>query len=296
MRISVLIAAYNAAATLPRAFASIRAQSHSDWDLTVVEDGSRDGTEALVRALAAAECRPVRYENLGVNRGVAAARNRLLELATGDAVAFLDADDWWAEDHLALGLAHLRAGAGLVVTGVRTFDLGTDRTLALIPPPSALATRPVHALFFESAIITSSCVLLARKTVAQTGVFDLNLSVGEDRDYWLRAALARVRFQIEPHLTCHYAKHSGSAMACTLKVTDQTVRFYEKHFDLPAVPAASRRRQLAHALLNAGRLHRASSTRTSVRELWRAWRLTPGNALIALHLACSGARLLRPSA
>jgi hypothetical protein len=288
-----LIAAYNAAVTLPRAFASLRAQSHSDWDLVVVEDGSHDGTEALVRIFAATESRPVHYENLGVNRGVSGARNRLLELATGDAVAFLDADDWWEENHLAHGLVHLRAGAGLVITGVRTFDLETDLTLGLVLPPPALETRPVHALFFESAIVTCSCVLLARKTVAQTGVFDLNLSVGEDRDYWLRAALAQVRFQIEPLCSCHYAKHRGSTMAHTLKVTDQTVRFYEKHFDLPSVPITSRRRQLAHALLNAGRLHRAGSARTSIRELWRAWRLTPNNALIALHLAFSGARLWR---
>src|SRR4051812_261534 len=101
MKISVLIAAYHAAPFLPAALACVAAQTHADWELVVVEDGSRDGTEELVRALAAAHpTRRVIYDNLGENRGVAAARNRLLSLAKGDAVAFLDADDEWTPTHL----------------------------------------------------------------------------------------------------------------------------------------------------------------------------------------------------
>src|SRR4051812_16700052 len=103
MKISVLIAAYRAAPFLPAALACVTAQTHADWELIVVEDGSHDGTEELVRAFAATHspARRVTYDNLGENRGVAAARNRLLSLAQGEAVAFLDADDEWQPTHLA---------------------------------------------------------------------------------------------------------------------------------------------------------------------------------------------------
>ena len=102
MKISVLIAAYEADRFIPNALASVAGQTHLDWELVVVEDGSRDTTEALVKAFAATVApRHVRYANLGVNQGVAAARNRLLELFTGEAVAFLDADDRWRPDHLS---------------------------------------------------------------------------------------------------------------------------------------------------------------------------------------------------
>jgi len=288
MKISVLIAAYQADSTIARALASVAAQTHADWELIVVEDGSHDGTETLVLAAAAAGPQPVRYENLGTNQGVAAARNRLLQLATGDAVAFLDADDWWSPDHLQHGAASLAAGAGLVATGVRTFDLVTQRTITEVQPPAELETDPVGTLFTESVIITSSCVLLARAAVAATGGFDPGLRVGEDRDYWLRAALAGGSFAITPGATCHYAKHAGSAMGATLLVAAQDVHFYEKHFHLDAVSAAVRRRLLARSLANEGRLLRATDPRASARLLWRAWRLTPWDLALVPHLAISG--------
>lgn len=294
MKISVLIAAYQAAPTLPHALERVRAQSHRDWELVVVEDGSRDGTEELVRAFAARVAQPVRYENLGVNRGVAAARNRLLQLAEGEAGAFLDADDGWTCDHLSRAAARLAAGHGFLVTGVRTFDLATGKTLSEEPPPAALAGDPVGALFAESLIITSSCVVLSRDTWLRTGDFDRRLRIGEDRDYWLRAALAGAALHIEPVVTCHYAKHAGSAMARTLLVAGQTVRFYEKHLGLEAIPAAVRRERLAAALAGEARLLRATDPAGSARRLLRAWRLRPLALRPLPHLAFSLWRCLRP--
>jgi glycosyltransferase involved in cell wall biosynthesis len=292
MKISVLIAAYQAAPTVAQAIASVRAQTHRDWELVVVEDGSHDGTEAIVRAAAKLGPPSIRYENLGTNQGVAVARNRLMQLATGDALAFLDADDWWAPDHLERGGARLAVGAGLVAAGVQTFDLATRQAIAKVRPPARLELDPVGTLFDESVIITSSCVLLSRAVQARTGDFDPRFRVGEDRDYWLRAALGGAFLRIEPAVTCHYARHAGSTMGRTLLVAAQIVRFYEKHFALAAVPVETRRRLLAHSLQNEGRLLRQRSARASVRQLWRAWRLTPGNVGLATHLAFSGSRAL----
>ena len=291
MKISVLIAAYRAGPFLPAALAAVAAQTHPDWELVVVEDGSHDATESLVRAFAAT--RPTQrivYHNLGENRGVAAARNRLFELAEGHAVAFLDADDEWAPDHLAAGNRALESGADLVATGVRVFDLITRKTLQEVRPPAALATNPVATLFEESVIITSSSVLLSRDLIARTGEFDGSFAVGEDRDYWLRAAIAGARFAVTPGLTCYYAKHAQSTMSRTQLVAAQAVRFYEKYFDLDLIPLAQRRRRLAQSLIDDGRLLRAGHARASVHQLWRAWRLTPFNLTAAAHLAVSGSQ------
>ncbi|MBC7368058.1 MAG: glycosyltransferase [Undibacterium sp.] len=292
MKISVLIAAYRAAPTIAQAIASVQAQSHANWELIVVEDGSDDGTAAIVRAVTSAGPQSVRYENLGVNRGVAATRNRLLQLARGDAVAFLDADDWWSRDHLHRGAMHLTVGAGLVVTGVRTFDLATQQTIGEFRPPGLLEIDPVGALFDESVIITSSCVLMSRATHVTTGEFDPAFRIGEDRDYWLRAAIAGAAVKIEPALTCHYAKHLGSSMGQTRLVAAQAVRFYEKHRTLAAVPAARRRRLLSHSLTNEARLLRTDEPGASARRLWRAWRLTPGNPFVVAQLTLSCARVI----
>lgn len=296
MKISVLIPAYRAEATLAHALESVRQQTHRDWEIVVVEDGSHDGTEEIVRAFGASVDQPVRYENLGINQGVAGARNRLLRLAHGAACAFLDADDSWTCDHLERAATHLSAGAGLVITGVRTFDLITGETLERVVPPAGLAVNPVATLFDESVIITSSCVLLSRAAWRRTGEFDRALSIGEDRDYWLRAVLAGASLRIEPTITCNYAKHARSAMARTRLVAENTVWFYEKHFALAAIPAAVRRQRLASAIAIEARLRRATDAPGSARRLLRAWQLSPFAGEPLRHLAFSLWRCVRPRA
>ena len=120
MKISILIAAYRAGPFVQTALGSVAKQTHHDWELVVVEDGSHDETEGIVRKFAFEHpTRSVRYENHGSNRGVAATRNRLIAMAQGDAVAFLDADDRWNPDHLALGArGALTAPYGAVVGGL----------------------------------------------------------------------------------------------------------------------------------------------------------------------------------
>jgi glycosyltransferase involved in cell wall biosynthesis len=290
MKISVLMAACNSAPHIAEAIASVRAQTHGEWELFVVEADSRDGTEEIVRRLAASGTQPIHYENLGANQGVAATRNRLLQLAGRDAAAFLDADDFWSPDHLEHGAHALGEGADVVVTGVRTFDLASKRILNEIVPASALEFDPVRTLFLGRAIVTSSCVFLSRAIVQRIGEFDRKFRIGEDRDYWLRAALAGACFTIEPGLTCLDAKRADSTMDGRLLAAGQTVQFYEKYFRLNEVPSALRRRQLARSLLDEARLLRARDARASARQLWRAWQLKPYDLVLASHLAFSGGR------
>src|SRR3954469_12256948 len=89
--VSVVIPAYNAAQTVGAAVDSVLAQTFGDFELIVVDDGSRDDTAEVVRARKDPRVNCVRTEN----GGVSAARNRGLDLAAGSLVAFLDADDAW---------------------------------------------------------------------------------------------------------------------------------------------------------------------------------------------------------
>ncbi len=121
-RVSVLVAAYNAAATLDATLASALAQSHADLEVLVVDDGSTDDTAALAAAWAARDprLRLIRQPN----RGVAAARNRALREARGEFIAPLDADDLWAPAKLERLVARLRAApaAGLAYSGWVVID------------------------------------------------------------------------------------------------------------------------------------------------------------------------------
>lgn len=277
MTVSVLIAAYQAGAYLPAALACLPAQTHSDWELIVVEDGSRDATESLVTAFAAAHPgRRIVYFNFGENRGVAAARNQLLRLAAGEAAAFLDADDRWEPTHLALAVTALEGGADIAVANVRAFDLSDGSTIQHYPAPPALLADPVAALLAGSPIVTSSAVILRLALARQVGDFDPVLRVGEDRDYWLRAALAGARFAALVS-TCHYAKHPGSTMARTVLVAEQSRLFALKYLRHPDLDPRPRRRALAQASLNLARLVRASTPGRAARLALEAWRHHPAD-------------------
>jgi glycosyltransferase involved in cell wall biosynthesis len=100
-RFSVVIPAYNSAATLPRAIESVLKQSYAVHELIVVDDASSDGTQLLMAGYGES----VRYLRREHNAGVSAARNFGAMQATGDWLAFLDADDWYFAHRIA---AHAR--------------------------------------------------------------------------------------------------------------------------------------------------------------------------------------------
>ena len=126
-RVSVVIPAWNAAATIGATLASVLAQTRPADEIVVIDDGSSDGTAAIVEALASrhAALRLVRQENAGPMR----ARNRGVAETTGDYVAPIDADDLWANDYLAdMAAALERTGAGFAYALYRLID-ADDRVL-----------------------------------------------------------------------------------------------------------------------------------------------------------------------
>ncbi len=111
--------AFNAAAFIRRALDSLQAQSLTDWELVLIDDGSTDGTHAAI--LPYLEDRRVRYQRFGRNRGLGAALNAALALARAPLIAYLPADDVSYRDHLAALAAALaaRPDAVLAYSGVR---------------------------------------------------------------------------------------------------------------------------------------------------------------------------------
>src|ERR1044072_3244078 len=100
MKVTVLIAVYRPGADLTETLAGVQAQTVSEWDVVVVEDGHAGVTENVIHEFGATAQRAVRFEKFNEPQGATAVRNRLLELATGDPLAFLDAEDSWMPRHL----------------------------------------------------------------------------------------------------------------------------------------------------------------------------------------------------
>ena len=182
-QVSVIMAAYNAAATIEESVGSIQAQTYPDWELIVCDDGSTDETAAILDRLAACDTR-IRVIRNGTNRGLPASLNHCLQYAVGDYVARMDADDRSAPERLAVQAAFLDAhpDADVVGTGMICFD-ETGVTGCRMPPehPGPEQLGP-GVPFFHATIMMRRAVYL------ELGGYSLQPYVlrCEDVDLWFR--------------------------------------------------------------------------------------------------------------
>lgn len=185
-RVSIIMAAYNAAATLAASIGSVQAQTFGSWELIVVDDGSTDRTAAMVEALATEDSR-IRLERQH-NSGPSVARNRGLGLARAETIAFLDADDTWAPARVA-GMLRAFAGqpdSGVLFSRTRFLDADTGLPGTLTPHFSELTAA---SLLAENAVCSTSNIMARRDVFRDCGVFLEGLNFAEDQDWLVRVAL-----------------------------------------------------------------------------------------------------------
>ena len=182
--ITVVIPTYNLASLLPEAIASARAQQWPAMEIVVVDDGSTDDTESVLNALSGdGDLRWFRQENAGA----AAARNRGIAAATGEWIAFLDADDVWLPGKLAAQFQQIEKGAAdFSFTDSRLrFANGEEREL-----PCPISDRPLMRELLTGNLFGTPTVIVRRRCFETVGGFDEQLRTGEDWDMWLRLASA----------------------------------------------------------------------------------------------------------
>jgi glycosyltransferase involved in cell wall biosynthesis len=294
--VSIVTAARNQGAWIGAAIASVRAQTFTDWELVVVDDGSTDDTAAIVgRAAADGRIRLL----AGERRERAAARNRGIAATTGDLVAFLDGDDLWRPEKLARQVAALDAApaAALCYTIARYVD-EQDRPLDVRRPPRAVDGSIFPALVRANVMILSS-VVARRIALAAVGGFDETLPVFgcEDWDLWLRIA-RRFAVTAVPEELTRYRRHPANTGWTQVLASGLAV--LAKHYADPATAGAAR---LSPAAARA-RLYwyhaGAVGRRAAVGLAWRAVRASPGSvasrpaagALATLVLPRAARRLL----
>lgn len=219
MTVSVIIPAFDAAKTIRHALDSALAQTYPVHEIVVVDDGSRDDTPALVASYG----RPVRLLRQS-NQGPSVARNRGVAAATGDWVAFLDSDDAFAREKLALQRAVVaaRPEVRLVYGGVRLMRDGREVSERAAVP----ADRIWPALRYRNPIVPST-VLLSREAFLRVGGFDPSLIIVEDWDLWLKVfhAYGASAFRHVDAPVSDYALSEGS-------LSSDPVRLHECRLDM----------------------------------------------------------------
>lgn len=209
--VSVIVPAYEAATTIEDALESALAQSLSDLECIVVDDGSSDATSAVVRSVAGRDPR-VRFFRQA-NGGPAAARNLALRHAQGAWVAFLDADDYWLPGKLECQLA-AAAGADVVYSdaylAVNDVRVGTYSSRW---PPARQGEAMFEYLLTHPNPVALLTVLVRRQALIDVGGFSIEWRCAEDLDLWLRLAQTGRRFQYVDVPTCEYRLRPRSLSA-----------------------------------------------------------------------------------
>jgi teichuronic acid biosynthesis glycosyltransferase TuaG len=177
--VSIITPAYRAAAVIGETIASVRAQTHQNWEMLIAEDCGPDETRDIVRDWQSRDSR-IRLIALERNGGPAAARNAALREARGRWLAFLDSDDLWLPEKLERQLAFHKArpDAKLSFTGFRRISADGGRTGRYIAVPPRLDYR---GLLANTAIATST-VIADRE---QTGAFEMKKTYYDDFACWL---------------------------------------------------------------------------------------------------------------
>lgn len=209
--VSVAIPAYNAAEFLEETVASVRSQTTSDWELIIVDDGSTDRTPEIADRAAASDSR-IRSINQE-NRGVGAARNAAIEVASADWIALLDADDQFLPQKLerqltaaATGDCDMIYGAVEVFgeTGLRSYDKWRTDEAEFRLNASEGAWRMIGHNF-----VPLSSTVVRRELLNEVGGFseDPALHMVEDLQMWLRLLGRGARLRFLPHADTRYRIH-----------------------------------------------------------------------------------------
>ncbi len=237
--ISVVIPAYNAAPFIRRTIDSVLAQTYEDYEVIVVDDGSKDKTERVVGEYGG-KVRCIRQEN----GGDGAARNTGIKAAAGDWIAFLDHDDEWIPEKLEKQVAYLEKHPELHWCGTNFYKACGDRRM--VAGNTETLKRAIEGTgYFEDffdAVARRGCALVTatmmvdRKVFDEVGLFETDWPLAADFDMWWRIAYryGKLGYIPDPLATMHLGDldTAGKKRHMRGKRGDEARRLVKKHLAL----------------------------------------------------------------
>lgn len=186
-KVSVIIPAYNAEKYLHETIKSVLEQTANSWELIIVNDGSTDKTEEVARLFADQNDRISLISK--VNAGVSMARNVGIEHSKGQYLAFLDADDIWLSNNLAVKVDFIDSHptVGLVHSSGLIID-ENSKSLDRLKSGKSGKLLDDLLLWEDECVPTPSSILTKRSVINELGGFDVNLSNNADQEFFIRVA------------------------------------------------------------------------------------------------------------
>jgi GT2 family glycosyltransferase len=224
--VTVVIAAYNSAHYISQTLDSVKAQTFTDYEVIVVNDGSKDRAE-LERILNSHPL-PVIYI-AQENKGVSAARNAGIRVGRGKFYAQIDADDQWLPEYLEtqLGVLADNPDVTLVYPNATIIGDGSDGTLEFMKLSPSEGEVNFEALVRQKCVVMT-CVTAHLSAIREAGMFDEALRSCEDFDLWLRIVKNGGRIVYHRRPLVLYRRHEGSLSSDRVWMTRHLLAVFEK--------------------------------------------------------------------
>jgi len=181
-KISIIIPTYNRADLLPQAIDSVLKQTYRNWETMIVDDGSTDETEKVVKKYRDSRIHYIAHQS---NLGSSSARNTGIKKTKGQFIAFLDSDDEWLSEKLACQMQVFKNKSnhcGVVYTG----GYMVKNNKEILAKSVEINLNNFYEKILFKNIVGSSTVLIKRECFDKVGLYDVSLINYQDWDMWIR--------------------------------------------------------------------------------------------------------------
>ena len=274
--ISVIIPTYNQAHYILESIRSVLNQTYPDFELIVVDDGSTDETPQSLALINDIRLQVIRQ----ANKGLSAARNAGIKESTAPLITFLDSDDFFFPDKLAVLSKYLNnhPNIGLVSGGTQYIDQDGHQINQNI---KSLENLTLSTLLVSNPVCVSA-IMMRRSWIDQVGLFDETLKACEDWDLWQRLAYTGCQFASVEHIVVAYRYHVGQMTNESDRMRKATLTVIDKFFRQTGIPdeiIARKNSIYASALLKAAAYaYNANEHQKAQNDIIEAVRLNPNLA------------------
>lgn len=213
--VSVLMPVYNGMPDVVNSIKSLLWQTYKNWECVIVNDGSTDGTAAFLDGLLDKRFKII---HLPENKGRGYARQVCLENASGEYIAFLDADDWYDPEKLSMQVKYLdeKKDVALVSTGILSYGINCN-----IQRVRGMSNVESMCYCSKSSFICPAAMI--RKEVTQGVAYNLQMNVGEDVDFFSRC-LFNKKYAILNTVLYYYAEFDSVTVHKMQKYSEELWR------------------------------------------------------------------------
>lgn len=262
-KVSVNLCCYNSEKYLRETIQSVISQTYSDWELVVINDGSIDSTESIILGFKN-KGYPIIY-HYQENKGLGASRNRALNLSRGDYIAFIDHDDIWLAEKLAIQVSALEKNHDVDFIYSNFYSLNNGRRT--IFSKRRLPGGYVFDKFLRHYPVAVLTVMLRRKALNQLDhFFDEKLKLSEDFDLFMRLLRRSKALYIDKSLAVYRVHSNMSSLKFIEKWPDELTYIIEKLKRIDASVETKYRKELKYINAKIG-YYRASAEMVKTNRL-----------------------------